>query len=218
VAHRYGYNVTVLDLSDPSALKKLFVTPSIVSSFPDLALNGGLLLVANFCADSGPGPLSILDVTNPGQVRKISQLDLNPGCSAVSAQGRLAYCTGGGRLRVVDIRNPFDPRVVADVPSALGAIKVRGDYAYAISGKGIAVYRLPLWPADSQKWASFPGPELVGETGDLHSAWLCGFDVRGPRAYAVAYNQLFCVEVPWSQVPPGPLQVARLGSGRPEAR
>jgi len=68
------------------------------------------------------------------------------------------------------------------------------------------------------KWASFTGPELVGETGDLHSAWLCGFDVRGPRARAVAYSQLFCVDVPWSQVPPGPLQVVRLGSAQPEAR
>jgi hypothetical protein len=206
VAHRYGYNVTVLDVSDPKRLRKVGATrPGSVSSFPSFDTTEDLLLAAQFCADSGPGPLGIFDITDPGHLRKIAALPLPGGCSSVSVQGSIAFCAGGGRLRAVDIRNPFRPRVIGDVPCDLGAIRVRGEYAYAIKGKGIAVFRVPLWAPDSDRWASWNALDNVGDTGDLHTAWLCSLDIRGPRAYAVAYNQLFAVEVPWSQLPPEPV-------------
>ena len=212
VVHRYGYNVVVLDLRDPANPKQLAESnPGSTTSLPFLDATEDVLLVANH-GDAGPGPLSIWDITQPAFIRKIAELQFEGGgCSRVSAQGDLAWCAGSGRLRAVDLSNPFSPRVLADIPASLGHVIARGGYLYATSGTRLAVYRIPPWPPESGKWASLKKLELIGQTDRLHPRWLCAMDVRGPRAYAVAYNQLFCVQVPWSQIPPEPVSVVLAG-------
>ena len=205
--HRYGYNVMTLDVSSPSSPKVLSKSNSgSTASLPSLDAAEEVLLVANH-GDAGPGPLSIWDITAPGLTRKVSELPLSGGCSRVSVQGNLAWCSGRGRLHIVDISNPFKPRVLAGVPSGLGHVEARGGYLYGSIGKAIGVFQAPSWASDSREWASLKQLEPVGQTTNLHPRWLCAIDVRGPRAYAVAYNPLFCVQVPWSQVPVGSVSV-----------
>jgi len=215
--HRYGYNITVFDLTEPASPKLLMKSnPGSTASLPSIATSRDLLLVANH-GDAGPGPLSVWDITEPAFTRKISDLHLPKGCSRVTVWGRIAWCAGGGRLYAVALSNPFTPHVLADIPLSLSHVQARGDYLYATLGTRMAVYRLPSWPPDSQKWASLKSLECLGQTEPLHPRWICAIDVRGPRAYAVAYNQLFCVQVPWSQTPPGPVSVVQdraVGEGR----
>ena len=207
--HRYGYNVSVFDLTRPASPKLLMKSNAgSTASLPSIAASRDLLLVANH-GDAGPGPLSVWDITEPAFTRKISELRLSKGCSRVTVWGNIAWCAGGGRLYAVSLANPLTPRVLADLPLSLGHVLAQGGYLYATQGTRIAVYRLPSWPTDSGKWDSLKSLECLGQTEPLHPRWICAIDIRGPRAYAVAYNQLFSVQVPWSQAPPGPVSIVR---------
>lgn len=127
-----GANLTVLDVSNPSA-------PAVIGrlSFGDFAVNdievkAGLAYVAGW-AFAGPHGLQIVDVTNPRLPRLLGFFQTPFYALGVEVLGGLAYVACGSNLngqdqggfQILDVSNPALPVLRGSSIGSLVAMKVR---------------------------------------------------------------------------------------------
>lgn len=201
-AHRFGYSIMVLDLAEPRQPRRVAYLRG-TSAFPDFAAAEQLLIVAEG-SDREAGPLALFDIADPPAIRLVTRFAVPGGIRHVTAAGQIVWASGPEGLFALDVGNPFAVRLLAHLPHRLKQIKAAGGLLYAIQGKGVSAYRLPRWPPTSPEWGKLEALESLGRIPKLHPRWLCGMDVKASRLYAVAYNRLYAVRVPWSRLPPAP--------------
>jgi hypothetical protein len=111
--------IAIYDVSRPEAPARLSFLPLQVWQNEDVSTNGEILLVSR---DAGLGlaRLHVIDVRDPARPALLSTLDTSPllrrryeslGHTATCVDGcRFAYLAGAGRIDVVDLRDPANPR------------------------------------------------------------------------------------------------------------
>lgn len=194
VAGSGSHSISVIDISTPSS--PIWVTefsgpaPGTSLSFAwGLATNGSNLFVTCYADDGGYAPaMAIIDISDPTAPAWVSKVAGQEGHSmyngqalSVSVSGGVAYLADyyGGKLVAIDISDPANPKVTAEVSSP--AIVATGDgptssttsassvtlsrgYAYMASdvAASVSVFDLsnPLYPA----WVSETGLDAVART------------------------------------------------------
>lgn len=103
--------IDVSNLSTPVIVGSLD-TPAVANG---IALSGDIALVT----DRGfPSTLRLIDVSNPTAPVLTGQIGIVDAARAVTADNRVAYVVSfEGGLSVVDIRNPFSPRIMSTLVS-----------------------------------------------------------------------------------------------------
>ena len=122
----------------------------------DVDLGGNILLISNDAAESR-GILFVIDITNPAKPALLSQFDMG-GLAGLGGPGHTASCvadctfawvTDGGSIKVIDLRDPKNPKDLGTKPVATGGlvvhdVQVDGNGLYWIAGfDGTAAYRIP---------------------------------------------------------------------------
>lgn len=103
------------------------------------------------CVAGWVGPVSWVDVRNPGQPRLVTSLVTGVGAPDVVMAGGFAFAADfGGKLAVLDLRNPAAPVVGASVEYGVEArrVTVSGNYAYVALREGVGVVDIsdPMQP------------------------------------------------------------------------
>ncbi|MBE7501478.1 MAG: immunoglobulin domain-containing protein [Verrucomicrobiales bacterium] len=172
VAGRYAYvadesTLLILDVSDPSYPFRVGLY-DLGGPVQDLQVNWGTAYVL-----VGTGPLEILDVSDPGNVRPLGT-HRTWGVQAMTVAGKYAYLAKGNRgLELVDLSDPAKPVWVTGLTTTGRAedVAVMGQNVLVAGGdKGLLVHRLeqqiypPLAPpviADGLLTLSWPAMEGV---------------------------------------------------------
>ncbi len=139
-------------------------------------------------------PFRIVDVSdksNPvvvgGQNLYFDTIDTTPG-QPFYVSGKYAYILGSTNLFIVDISDPYDPKLVSSL-NGVGFtnwdIKVQGDYAYVCSRKNISGENNPLTIVNiKDKKNPFITKEMTFPTSDLDPGSYCwSLDVSGAYVY-----------------------------------
>ena len=133
-----GLRLSVLDVSDPTALREVGATESLGWFAEDAAIAGDLVYVA-----AGGTGLHIVDVSVPSRPVVIGAYDTPGYAEGVAVAGRYAYVADGpGGLRIIDIADPASPTeaAVAYGLSYVFDVALSGSYAYlAAAGAGLLV-------------------------------------------------------------------------------
>ena len=148
--------LTTYDISDPAAPQRLgrLALPHFQNE--DVDLGGNILLISNDAAESR-GVLYVVDISDPANPTLKSQLDMGgnpvqggPGHTATCVQRcRFAWVTDGGGIRVIDLRDPANPKDLGTQPTPAGGLVTHdvqrdGNGLYWVAGfDGLAGYRLP---------------------------------------------------------------------------
>ncbi len=126
--------------------------------------------------------LSIFDVSNPNQPRKLGDIFLPYSAESVYVSGSYAYVAAGDAdLRVIDVSDPRNPREVGsyDTPGYAEDVYVSGSYAYVANYEaGLFILRFTgavnhpprvpdlLYPVDGATVSPTPTFKVKGEDPD----------------------------------------------------
>jgi hypothetical protein len=204
--------VHLMDVADPARPRQLGVTPNSLergggrsSGFSQIAVSGNYLYGASSTNLVALGGVAVVDVTDPGAPRQVG--DYITGDRAVIGVGVIGpyvYAAVGctwvcltprANLHVVDVADPTDPRLVADLPGPSGRISVAGSTAYVGAGDPANASRPVLDVVDARDAAR---PRVAGVTPPLAAdgSGLFDVEVAGPRAHVTTHGAM------WQ--PPGP--------------
>ena len=133
-----GMRLVVLDVSNPSDLREVGVTPPFPHLVEDIAISGTLAYVA-----AGGAGLRVVDVSNPALPTEVGAWDSHGYAQGVTVAGTIAYLADGPYgLRLVDISKPSQPVEVGSAYPMNYAfdVAVQGHYAYiAAAGAGLLI-------------------------------------------------------------------------------
>ena len=182
-----GLRLSVLDVSDPTALREVGATASLDWFVEDIAIAGSIAFVA-----AGGTGLHIVDISDPARPTVIGAYDTPGYAEGVAVSGRYAYVADGpGGLRIVDIADPTNPTEVAVVYrlNYVFDVALAGNYAYlAAAGAGLLaaevsdpVRPLELGRLDTQGYAY--GIAVSENTAYIADGWegLVAVDLADPR-------------------------------------
>lgn len=123
------HGLLILDLESPSA-------PRLAGSYRlphlpyEIAVDGSRAYVA-----AGDAGLLVLDVSRPGAVVPLAQIDTPAANGVVVSQGTVYLSDGYLGLRIFDVSDPGHPVIVGRLDSSeLGGIALTGDLAVAPAG------------------------------------------------------------------------------------
>jgi Uncharacterized conserved protein len=170
-----GMRLVVLDVSNPSDLREVGVTPPFPHLVEDIAVSGTLAYVA-----AGGAGLRVVDVSNPALPTEIGALDSRGYAQGVTVAGTIAYLADGPYgLRLVDISKPSQPVEVGSAYPMNYAfdVAVQGHYAYiAAAGAGLliaditdAAHPREVFQLSTPGYAV--GVTLVKDTAYVADAW-----------------------------------------------
>jgi hypothetical protein len=83
--------------------------------------------------------LSIVDVTDPANPRRLGGCEIPGGANAVAVSGDFAYTAGQAGLQVFDIANPAIPELVGRYDGSGWNVAIMGDYALLIGQQRLEV-------------------------------------------------------------------------------
>jgi hypothetical protein len=165
-----GMRLVVLDVSNPSDLREVGVTPPFPHFVEDVAISGTLAYVA-----AGGAGLRVVDVSNPVLPTEIGAWDSRGYAQGVAVAGTITYLADGPYgLRLVDVSKPSQPVEIGSAYSMNYAfdVAVQGPYAYiAAAGAGLLI-------------ADVSDPRHPVEVGSLVTAgYAYGVAVAGSTVY-----------------------------------
>lgn len=166
--------LTTYDISDPENPQELGFLPLPHFENEDVDLGRDILLISNDAAES-TGILYVIGIEDPENPYIRSQVDMG-GNPVFGGPGHTASCllkctfawvTDGGTIRVIDLRNPDNPKTKGNFRPPVGGLAMhdvqtdRNGLAWVAGFDGTAAYRLP------QDYASDPlEPKLVTQTNE----------------------------------------------------
>jgi len=121
-----GWGMTTVDVSDPAA-------PTVIDDIgtaDDVGVGGSV--VHGTRAFVGAGDVYVIDITDPGDLQLLAQVDMEGSAGDVRISGDHLYVAGGGQgLQVIDISDPESYEIVGSVASFIGgsSLDVSGGHA-----------------------------------------------------------------------------------------
>ena len=174
--------LTIYDISSPAAPVEIGRLPLPHFQNEDVDIGGNILLLSNDAAESY-GLLHVIDISDPTNPTRLTTYDM--GSTAADAQlnggpGHTASCildcqfawvTDGGKLRVIDLRNPATPVNLGsfETPAGAGAFPTHdvqmdeNGLAWVSGFGGAAAYALPADYATAVTAASAAGAAALTE-------------------------------------------------------
>lgn len=149
-----GDGFSVVDATDPAAPRTLVTVP-LDDYLPGMAVNGGLLYLANKLT------FRVWDLSTPGAPREVGALRQNAVAIDVAPDGDRAYVAicggcftarpGPDRLQVLDVRDPSRPVRLGSVEYTLAngfwtTVVALGDHRALVGGQWIVDARDPTRP------------------------------------------------------------------------
>ncbi len=152
----------------------------------DVGLCGSCAVVA--CQGGG---LTLIDVANPWSPAVIGYVDVG-GCNAVATVGALAFVGSSQAgwnysLKVLDLENPADPRVIGStsLPANADAVALNGSYAFITSYGAESMYVVDV--SDPTK------PYLAATYAASYAA--VNIKISGSFAYMVSKDAVEIVDI-----------------------
>jgi hypothetical protein len=162
------------DIEDPDDPVEIGSLPLPHFENEDVDLGDDILLISNDAAESS-GILYVIDISDPTEPTVRSQVDMGgnpvfggPGHTASCIlECKFAWVTDGGSIRVIDLRDPDDPKTKGTFQSPVGGLAMHdvqtdgNGLAWVAGFDGTAAYKIP------KGYASDPlKPTLVTQTNE----------------------------------------------------
>jgi hypothetical protein len=165
----------IVDVSDP-------LSPELLGSFnsegtiQDVKISGGLAFLAEWRMD-GRGGLRVVDVSNPRNPEQIGYCETGTAQVAY-VEGNCVLIAGGGWLKLLDVRDPFRPRIISSiVVEHPQDIIVKDLLAYIPTlGSGLIIVDI----------SRIETPRVVYNENIM--IWEMGISVRDTLAFVAAYD------------------------------
>lgn len=145
----------------------------------DVDLGGDILLISNDAAES-KGILYVIDISDPENPVERSQLDMG-GNPVFGGAGHTASCilsckyawvTDGGSVRVVDLRDPDDPKTLGNFQSPVGGLAMHdvqtdsSGIAWVAGYDGTAAYKITNSYAPKATKPETLAPKVLTQTNE----------------------------------------------------
>lgn len=176
-----GASLMLFDISDTHRPTPLDVSLPLPDVAEDLAIDDGYLYLATGTSSTG-AELRVFDVRRPRQPVAVGTplpLPVDMVGAVAAGFGHVVLATERGVLRV-DVKDPFAPRVAAELPTGTPA----GRRAWAAD---VAV------AADGTAWIARPWGLFTLDLADPTSSGLAAMDPRAARAVAASGATAFVV-------------------------
>jgi len=164
-----GYQLIILDITDPSVPVRVGQTDLLASSYRILGI--GIYISGSYAyvADEDSG-LQIINVSNPAAPTLIGSFGIPGEANDVVVSGNYAYVAAlDNGLQIINVSNPAAPTLSGsyDTPGVARGVAVSGNYAYvADGGSGLQIINVSN-PA---------APTLIGsfDTGEANNVVVSG--------------------------------------------
>lgn len=160
----------VFDASDPASPQNVgaYEIPAVAR---EVAVSGGIAVVASYVPNGDTGFADILDISDPANPVRLALHEMMPGSpdlAKVSLAGHYAILGGP---QVLDLTDPTQPRQVAELSVANNAT-ISGDVLFAAAyGRGLQSYRMS--PATLSRSRTLDvGGQALGMALQGNLAWL----------------------------------------------
>jgi len=176
IADDYLGGLMIADISDP-------VQPVIVGCYDTPGWAYNLEVDGNYVymADGHTGYFQIIDVSDPTNPAPVADVNTNGWARGISLSWPYIYLANGGGLRIFDISNPAEPRLISNciTPPTAFAVCVAGNYAFLIDNHNAADFlTIDVSVADSAR--------IVHSYALPSAAW--DVFVRGHYAFIANYE------------------------------